>query len=428
MPLPTASTLPPRWLTIVLALIALAAIALPLAVALNPPKIPVQQRHALQPTRIVSPAELPPVEPVRFQDLAPDDARAWNAQVPFVAGPNPAARPFKLSGTAEDRARATDCMAAAMLYEAGDDPVGERAVGQVVINRARHPAFPKTICGVVFQGSERRTGCQFTFTCDGAMARAPNPAAWERARKLAAVALDGAVFAKVGYATHYHTDWVVPYWSASLDKIAAVDTHLFFRWTGWWGTPPAFRRTVSGTEPVISQLAALSPAHGMALALDGASAITLSAEALLATRTETSLADGSFLVALDRKFGADQLPALAQATCAQRDYCKLLGWLDARDKPKTLPATPEQMSAMAFSYLRDKAKGFDKALWNCGVFKRADPRECMKVQFMPASKPAAAEISMPAPRATLSLPAVTPVSSPTTRPTPTPRPSATPAK
>ncbi|MDE8453312.1 cell wall hydrolase, partial [Klebsiella pneumoniae] len=93
------------------------------------------------------------------------------ASVPFVEGPNPAARPFRLPGDAPQQARAIDCMAAAVLYEAGDDPVGQRAVAQVVINRVRHPAFPKTICGVVFQGSERPTGCQFTFTCDGALVR-----------------------------------------------------------------------------------------------------------------------------------------------------------------------------------------------------------------------------------------------------------------
>src|SRR3546814_109789 len=124
----------------------------------------------------------------------------------------PAARPFIFSGSPVDLARATDCLAAAQLYEAGDDAVGERAVAQVVLNRVRHPAFPKTVCGVVFQGQERATGCQFTFTCDGALARAPTQAAWERARDIARSALAGKVYRPVGYATHYHTDWVGPYW------------------------------------------------------------------------------------------------------------------------------------------------------------------------------------------------------------------------
>jgi spore germination cell wall hydrolase CwlJ-like protein len=427
MPSPTAQTPVQHWLPIALVSIALVAVGLPLAIVLDPPAIPAAPKRVVAPARVVPPAELPPVEPVRFQQLAPDDARAWNASVPFSTGPNPAARPFKLTGTPDDQARAIDCMAAAMLYEAGDDPVGQRAVGQVVINRARHPAFPKTICGVVFQGSERSTGCQFTFTCDGAITRAPNPAAWERARKIAEQALNGSVFAKVGYATHYHTDWVVPYWSASLDKIAEVHTHLFFRWTGWWGTPPAFRRAVSGAEPTVPQLSALSPAHGMGLALDGAAGATITAAALLATRTEAALSAGTFLVTLERKLTTDQLPTFAEATCGERDYCKLLGWRDKKDTPSTLPATPQQMGAMAFSYLRDKSKGFEKALWNCDVYKRANPRECMKVQFLFAPNPAPSEaIVAPAPRATLSLPAVTPAATPTPKPSPTPRPSASP--
>src|SRR3546814_20727166 len=98
-----------------------------------------------------------------------------------------------------------------------------------LIHRARHPAFPKSSCGVVFQGSERTTGCQFTFTCDGALARRYSDAAWQRACNNADLMLSGGTYPAVGLATHYHTDWVRPYWSDSLEKIAIVDTHLFFR-------------------------------------------------------------------------------------------------------------------------------------------------------------------------------------------------------
>src|SRR3546814_11692641 len=83
-------------------------------------------------------------------------------------------------------------MAAAMLYESGDDSKGQLAVGQVVINRVRHPAFPKSICEVVFQGSDRATGCQFTFTCDGALARRYSDAAWKRAQDNASMKIGRA--------------------------------------------------------------------------------------------------------------------------------------------------------------------------------------------------------------------------------------------
>jgi hypothetical protein len=158
-----------------------------------------------------------------------------------------------------DYSRALDCMTAAVYYEAASETApGQAAVAQVVINRMRHPAFPKTVCGVVFQGSERATGCQFSFTCDGALARVPSATGWARARAVAGAALNGAVQAEVGMATHYHTDWVAPYWAERLVKLRQIGTHIFYRWTGAWGLPGAFSGTHRGEEPVIAKLAALA--------------------------------------------------------------------------------------------------------------------------------------------------------------------------
>jgi spore germination cell wall hydrolase CwlJ-like protein len=187
---------------------------------------------------------------IRLQDLGPDEARRWNAGNPIAKGANPPARPFKLEAAGVlDEARAVDCMTAAIYYEAGfESGEGQRAVAQVVLNRLRHPAFPKTVCGVVFQGSERKSGCQFTFTCDGALARKPDEVAWARARKVAEAALGGAVMKKVGNATHYHADYVAPYWSPTLIKVAVVGQHIFYRWTGGAGLPPAFGGHYGGGE------------------------------------------------------------------------------------------------------------------------------------------------------------------------------------
>jgi len=174
--------------------------------------------------------------------------------VPISDAPNPPARAFKFTPTSiTDRERALRCLTQAIYYEAATEPLeGQRAVAQVVLNRARHPAYPNTVCGVVFQGSERTTGCQFTFTCDGSLARAPMASYWNRARQIAEAALAGYVYKPVGWATHYHTNWVVPYWSSSLVKAATVGTHIFYRWTGGWGTGPAFRNRYAGVEPVVS--------------------------------------------------------------------------------------------------------------------------------------------------------------------------------
>lgn len=158
-----------------------------------------------------------------------EEARALNAAIPFIAGKAMAAKPFVFHGTPAAREQATQCLATAALYEAGNDRRAQQAVMQVVLNRVRRPAFPKTICGVVYQGAGRTTGCQFSFTCDGSVQRRPERAGWAAARKNAQRALAGHVFGPVGTATHYHADWVVPYWIGSLDKIAKVHTHIFYR-------------------------------------------------------------------------------------------------------------------------------------------------------------------------------------------------------
>ena len=94
----------------------------------------------------------------------------------------PVAQSLRFAGTFSDRARAQQCLTMAIYYEAASEPdAGQRAVAQVVLNRVAHPAYPNTVCGVVFQGSERRTGCQFSFTCDGSLARKPARMWWDRA-------------------------------------------------------------------------------------------------------------------------------------------------------------------------------------------------------------------------------------------------------
>lgn len=151
-----------------------------------------------------------------------------------------AAQPFRLGG-ALDASRDLECLTQAAYYEArGEGRDGMRAVAQVVLNRVRHRAFPNSVCGVVFQGAGRRTGCQFSFTCDGSMRGRVNRAAWNRAREIASSALSGAVEARVGNATHFHTTGVSPRWRHSLIQVAHVGDHLFYRFGGRSGSGAAF--------------------------------------------------------------------------------------------------------------------------------------------------------------------------------------------
>jgi spore germination cell wall hydrolase CwlJ-like protein len=224
-----------------------------------------------------------------------------------------AARPFYSAGSELDRARAEQCLAMAIYYEAATEPDGgQRAVAQVVLNRVAHPAYPNTVCGVVFQGSERSTGCQFTFTCDGSLARRPAAFWWDRARRVARAALAGAVYAPAGLATNYHTMQVHPSWSDSLIPVATIGAHRFFRLPGVAGERVAFRAAYLGGEPAavphprsFTPTTASDPAP---VALDRAFAATAPLQAVAAPRTpvyapEIEARGGEAL------FRADNLPS-----------------------------------------------------------------------------------------------------------------------
>src|SRR5436305_5146589 len=114
------------------------------------------------------------------------------------------AEPFVPSHDSASFERSAECLTQAIYYEArSQSEDGQRAVAQVVLNRVRHPAFPNTVCGVVYQGPVRPGGgWQFTFTCDGALNAAIEPSAWDRARRIAEAALSGSACSQVGLPTH----------------------------------------------------------------------------------------------------------------------------------------------------------------------------------------------------------------------------------
>ena len=229
--------------TVAFGVLGLAAVAAIAGAAHSTPELPAT-------TSSTATVTIPAPPPLIVRQLPPDQALKINQTIPLAGGPNPAAAPFAFTGNNAARKRALECLASAVYYEAGSqDDNGERAVAQVVLNRVRHPAFPASICSVVYEGSTRPTGCQFTFTCDGSLYRQPDLAGWRRAYAVAQQALAGYVYAPVGYATHYHADYVVPYWASTLSKNAIVGAHIFYRWAGGWGRPGAFAKSYSGREP-----------------------------------------------------------------------------------------------------------------------------------------------------------------------------------
>jgi spore germination cell wall hydrolase CwlJ-like protein len=162
-----------------------------------------------------------------------------------------AATPFVLHSTSiAERRQAVNCLAAAVYYEAGTEPVdGQRAVAQVVLNRVRDPKFPASICGVVFQKARRHAGCQFSFVCDGSLQRRPpRIEQLARARSIAEQALDGVVAPKVGTATHYHASYVHPSWERRLVRVNRIGAHIFYRRPGAAGASSALTKRYAGGE------------------------------------------------------------------------------------------------------------------------------------------------------------------------------------
>ena len=225
---------------------------------------------------------------------------------------NPAAQPFRMGGALET-SRELECLTQAVYFEArGEGQAGQAAVAQVVLNRVRNPNYPKSVCGVVFQGAAHGEGCQFSFACDGSMRRGREYAAWTRAQEVAAKALSGSVMTAVGAATHFHTTSVAPAWGPNLLRVAQVGLHVFYR-------------LGHGVSPV--RYAADGPEANPEPELRLASAVVV----------EAPVAPGGAPSALPAAAPAEAKPAPAKAADAPK--AKLTPTSQPRPEPATVVAT-----------------------------------------------------------------------------------------
>lgn len=134
-------------------------------------------------------------------------------------------------------AREQECLANAVYFEArGESTRGQAAVAQVVLNRVRNPAYPDTICGVVYQNANWRNACQFSFACDGVKDRILNPFAYRRAKDVAMAVTAGKIFIpEVGSSTHYYAQYVSPGWARAMKRMTKIGLHIFYRtYGGGW--------------------------------------------------------------------------------------------------------------------------------------------------------------------------------------------------
>ena len=161
----------------------------------------------------------------------------FSGGISIVAKPLPPIRPedtkpaFASLIKPADFAKEMHCLSEAVYFEARSEPeTGQAAVAQVVLNRLKSIYYPKTVCDIVYQNQERYLGCEFTFTCEGKSLVVNDPESWTLAEKLARKVLEGAIYnAEVGDSTHYHADYVRPYWAKALDKRDVIGRHIFYQ-------------------------------------------------------------------------------------------------------------------------------------------------------------------------------------------------------
>jgi Cell Wall Hydrolase len=306
------------------------------------------------------------------------------------------AKPFLFAGSLTAREQSVTCLAAAAWYEAGNDAVSQRSVIQVVLNRFNHPSFPKTICGVVLQGSERSTGCQFSFTCDGSLyRRRPSPASLAAARQMAEAALSGAVDISVSQATHYHADYVAPWWSKKLERLGTVGRHIFYRWFGAQG---ALSGQAKNQMPVASaQFARLeTDANGNLVSRKNASeragptefemaylpvapsTAALARPAIAAAPTLGSPAKGGAIITVVNNPNLSGRWALdALGRCPGESGCLVLGYASAEIAARNSDLPGSQRDRPLFLLIRDRTSGQVLALWDCDTVQRPDTDQCL---------------------------------------------------
>ena len=178
-----------------------------------------------------------PHDPEAAESFAPDRERGGRRDLCFFIGVDPGRA--RQSAAVQPLQLQPELSAGGSMPDAGDLLRGGlRASGRKTGRRpgrpesGKHPSFPKSVCGVVFDGSTRSTGCQFTFTCDGSLSREPAARKWAEAESVAADALTGRSDDQVGKSTHYHAAWMVPYWRSSMVETVRIGGHVFYQRRG----------------------------------------------------------------------------------------------------------------------------------------------------------------------------------------------------
>lgn len=127
------------------------------------------------------------------------------------------------------------CLALNVYHEARGEPLnGQHAVAQVTMNRAGRD--PLRVCEVVFEPYQFSWANPLTTTDKSTRQRLtprfiPKEAkAWQVAKQIAKLTIDGWIPDFTNGATHYHADYIVkPHWVKAKKRTITIGKHHFYR-------------------------------------------------------------------------------------------------------------------------------------------------------------------------------------------------------
>lgn len=126
----------------------------------------------------------------------------------------------------------TKCLALSVYWEGKTETrEGQLAVAHTVLNRARNPKFPNTICGVVAQKPDgAKKGCQFSWWCDGKRDEPKDDQDWQEAVASARAAMKAEAADPTGGALYFHSSKIrPPAWTAKRRRLTRIGDHIFYR-------------------------------------------------------------------------------------------------------------------------------------------------------------------------------------------------------
>lgn len=113
-----------------------------------------------------------------------------------------------------------------MYHEArGEGPDGMQMVGEVTLNRVEDPAYPNTVCKVVYQD------CQFAWTCKKKDHTPYEEELWKEALEISERLLNGEIDYFNNGATHFinlKKVRYVPRWAREYVLVGQIGNHRFY--------------------------------------------------------------------------------------------------------------------------------------------------------------------------------------------------------